>query len=88
MELDHGIRRVEKQGVERRLPLPQPRAVSLLRPAPELNPEEKPDEDENNSMEFKRKWGNSMKASGKLVTIQTDECTITVDLYCGLVRRP
>src|SRR5271165_4324999 len=46
---DDGIRRVEKQGVVRHLPLPQPRAVGLLRPATELNPGETPDEDENQS---------------------------------------
>src|SRR5271165_2146970 len=42
---DDGIRRVEKQGVVRHLPLPQPRAVGLIRPAPELNPKENADED-------------------------------------------
>ena len=45
LDNDGGIRRVEKQGVVRPLPPQQPRAVGLLRPAPELNPKENADED-------------------------------------------
>ena len=38
LEIDHGIRRVEKHGVVRNLPLQRPRAVGLYRPAPVFIP--------------------------------------------------